>query len=470
MEIDVGELIIDEIINIPDIELDYIKETPETEEITILPTKEGVSLEGLFHKVTIPEEPNFIEENIKQGISIFGKEGTLIPTAVDGGYDLSKIGTTVTVEAQGAIAKGATWEGVLNKDVTYLCNTQTTNLSATYTRFSKDLSVACYRDVSSTANTYNIAFFNTQTLNYDIYPVDVSHITRANTFSVVSISFDGTLAILQTGNSSKENFIIAIEIDIENKSAVAYECKIEGMAGGNASTWCNGCGLLYNSGRIWKYKYNKEMHSLDLLDDYANNSGIGQSPIQWARIDAQTFIGLSGSTIHKFIIDENGFLHTSKALSGYTNYSYFRISYDGKYISGKNYLYSLNTADLSLTLLSNDIGTGTNATTFPFSGGKLIVGTNLYDITNVSQDNTTATLLYTHESSIVPHNSFGYFDIYNKYLDISNKIVYFPNGEAVQYSIHSLQGNQMENGNYYGIASSLMSIGDKGTAQLLFSM
>jgi hypothetical protein len=404
----------------------------------------------------------------KLSASEFDTAITNLPSGGGGSYEA--IGTTVTIEAQGAIAKGSRWVGVASEDVTYTCNTQDTNLTQYWTKYSKDLSVACYRDVAKSATTYNIAFFNSQTLNYDTYSVDVSHITRNYTFTCQMITEDGTVAFLQTVNSGYENCIIAIEIDKENKTAVAYECQLveNSKPGGTGSAWCQDCAIMYNSGHIWKYKYNKETHELDLLEDYASNTSASQTPTYWARVDDKTFIGLYNTYIHKFIIEENTFSHTFKDLSSYTNASYFRISYDGQYISGRQYLYSLNTADLMLTLLSSDMGTG-DTTSLPHSGGKLIVVTNLYDITNVSPENPTATLLYTHDSNMATSSLYGRNDFYSKCLDTSYRIRYFPTGENVQYSIRALSGNQIENGKYYGIATSTMSVGDKGTAQLLFS-
>lgn len=467
MEIDIGELIVDEIINIPDIELDYIKETPETEEITILPTKEGVSLEGLFHKVTIPEEPNFIEENIKQGISIFGKEGTYSP----GVADLSGIGTTVIVEAQESMLKGDLWEGIPSENKQYSCGMQQTNLSNRFIKFSKDLSVACGDTISYTAVTYQIAFYDTETMNYSTYGVDVSHIEKHYSFTPVSITEDGTLIFLQTNNSNSESKIIAIEVDKENKTAVAYECELPSKFGYNSSCWIQDCVVGYNNGHLWYLKYNKSTHVLDLIKDEASNVSFSTTPNKIARIDNKTFIGRIGSstslTLVKFIINENDFT-AIKHTNTVSYASYAVLSYDGRYISCRNTLYQVNLADLSLTLLSNDMGTGSNTTTYPFSGGKLIADKKLYDISNINPDNPTATLLYTHSSSIAPISAITGLDIHAKYLNSEYNICYFPDGENIDYVVKRVTNNKMVTGKIYGIASKQLSLGDKNKSQLLF--
>lgn len=107
MEFDIGEIIVDEEINIEDIELDVMKEYPEledliitpsnseqkfksskygynnviieaieSEELSIIPSSENQVIEGIFNKVTVQGDSNLIPENIKKGTTIFGINGT----------------------------------------------------------------------------------------------------------------------------------------------------------------------------------------------------------------------------------------------------------------------------------------------------------------------------------------------------------------------------------------------------------
>lgn len=106
MEIDIGEIIVDEELDIEDIELDVVKEFPEledlevipsgeeqnfksnkygydnvkvkaveSEELNIIPGTENQVKEGLYNKVTVTGDNDLVPENIKEGINLFGVEG-----------------------------------------------------------------------------------------------------------------------------------------------------------------------------------------------------------------------------------------------------------------------------------------------------------------------------------------------------------------------------------------------------------
>ena len=107
-EIKLGEIVVDEEIELGEIELDILKVYPElenlivtpsneeqkfksskygydevtvnaieTEEIKLTPTRATQIKEGLFNKVTIEGEENLKAENIKKGTTMFGIEGTV---------------------------------------------------------------------------------------------------------------------------------------------------------------------------------------------------------------------------------------------------------------------------------------------------------------------------------------------------------------------------------------------------------
>ena len=88
--------------------------TGNLQEKTVAPTSFGETVtaddgyDGLS-SVTVVGDADLQPENIKNGVSLWGVVGTY-------SADMTSVGTTVTVEAMGAIAKGATWEGVLNDE------------------------------------------------------------------------------------------------------------------------------------------------------------------------------------------------------------------------------------------------------------------------------------------------------------------------------------------------------------------
>lgn len=108
MEFNIGEIILEEELDIGDIELDVIKEKPSlenltiqsslekqefnhpnsygydnvtvepllAEEINITPSNEQQQYQGLYKKVNVEGDENLLSQNIKSGVSIFGVEGT----------------------------------------------------------------------------------------------------------------------------------------------------------------------------------------------------------------------------------------------------------------------------------------------------------------------------------------------------------------------------------------------------------
>lgn len=92
MEINIGEIIIDEEVNIGELQLDITIERPEYETLKITPTTEEQIREGRYNKVIIEGDSNLISENIKKDIEIFGVTGvaetgnTEILLKIDGMY------------------------------------------------------------------------------------------------------------------------------------------------------------------------------------------------------------------------------------------------------------------------------------------------------------------------------------------------------------------------------------------------
>lgn len=498
MEIDIGELIIDEIINIPDIELDYIKETPETEEITILPTKEGVSLEGLFHKVIIPDEPNFIEENIKQGISIFGKEGTLIPTAVDGGYDLSKIGTTVTVEATGAIGKGDRWVGVTNENFEPTLGSQATTSYGMF--YSSDFSVGIHAGTGTITPTstgsVNIGLYNAESQTYENLLGYVGGIAPSLTHDLIccDVNEDGTLVIYSKYNAGTtgRRGVAVFEVDKENRTATAYYQELNADNGTTMPMLAKDYLIQQcTSGGNRVYKYDWEQHKFVQIAKCAYNLQNLPAFSGTSTTSTSTVLGQTGTKVWVndnvlLFLNDNYlvryYLSESSASNSYVAYSSLNSKFKKSQISiSKDYLiyceqssynvsvYNLNSADLKITLLrtfrTNYLFTTSSSKPSVADGNYLVRSKYIYDISNI--ENADPTLIYTHTGGLEGARVHT-FNIH-KWINATRTFFYgFPQGSEAQYLISpATQGT--ETGKFYGIASNSLSLGDVGEAQLLFA-
>lgn len=71
MEINIGEIIVDEEINIGNITLEVIKINPDYQELNIVPSREEQIYDGKFNKVTILGDSNLKPENISKNVKIF---------------------------------------------------------------------------------------------------------------------------------------------------------------------------------------------------------------------------------------------------------------------------------------------------------------------------------------------------------------------------------------------------------------
>ena len=80
--LDIGEIVVEEEVELGNVELDVIKVEPEYEEIKIIPSNEEQVKEGSFNKVTVVGDENLKAENINKGTAIFGVEGTAKTTGI----------------------------------------------------------------------------------------------------------------------------------------------------------------------------------------------------------------------------------------------------------------------------------------------------------------------------------------------------------------------------------------------------
>ena len=438
----------------------------ESEEIILLPSTEGETKEGLFHKVIIPKEDNFIEENIKKGVTIWGKEGAYSP----GVADLSSIGTTVTVEANSAIQNGERWVGVLNDAYTQanLGSQIVSNNGAT--KFSKDLSVGCksYTISSSTTNII-IWLFNNETSSYDSINVDVSTVVSEleNYLDYFIISDDGSLIMFNRYNNTP----MFVEIDKETRTAKAYVCKYTYAVMGNPQLFFgNKYVAVPISGGTDFYEYNKETHSLCYLN---RQEGLSMSSVSsgmpTVQVNSNTWIHLNNGLMWKFSLNNLTF----SLLKG-TAPSRSYLSADGQYLTECNTtckLHKLNVQDLSYDVVLEH--TYSSRMYWFLDGTTLIESTSsttgtgiIYDISGGNFENW---IKLATETAIVPYST-NYNWSRHKWMNANGTKIYgYPQGNEAQYLISSIKNTKMESGKVYGIASSSLNLGDIDTAQLLFT-
>lgn len=445
-----------------------------SEEITLVPTTEEQIKEGLYNKVTVVGDENFIEENIKQGVSIFGKVGTLVPTSDDSNYDLSLVGTKVTVEATGAIAKGSTWVGVLN-DNSIEAGLYSQNYSSGASYYSTDLSVgySSSYSITTTTETINLWLWDNEKSTYEKVSVNVSSVAKNLTGTVgdTYISDDGTLMMFCKSGVMTALFL---EIDKENKTATAFVENFE-----NQVTTTNARPLLfdgkyvavhctktsYEEAGIDFYEYDRETHSLNYINraEYSSNTNFSNT-LPTPKVGENEWVhAYSSSAILKFIFDGSNF----SIIRGVTGGAVKTFSSNGQYytrrVSGYSEgVYKLNTQDLTSTLVT----TATFATnkTLYIDGTIANDGSTLYDITGGDFENWT--ILATASALSPTYTKFGWS---SKKWITSAKIYSFPQGGNSQYLISPVTNMEIEAGKVYGIASKTLNVGDIGEAQLLFT-
>lgn len=396
-----------------------------------------------------------------------------------GSVDYGSIGTTVTVEAQGAIAKGARWEGVKSEDYEVtLVSQNVTAGSASY--FSEDLEVGIpSTNITTSTTTYPIYFFDSQSSSYEQVTIDTSEVSQkltANT-TVSEISCDGTLVIF--ANTAGE--YIFLEIDRENRSAVAYYEQITGLYSSVSFQLFFGNKYICATTSTYElafYEYSKETHSLL----HVNTLNYGYTKLAWnmgfktpwinpaENTYITTVVGYSSSTHYlvKFTLINGEF---QILFSSELSYKVGQFSSDGKYFSinsnnrtstgynGTVGLYSLNIQDLTY---SNALSSLFSSSVQLIVGGKYyMIDTRIYEIESQTQvaDATRTTAVATNWR-------------WNpqKFINNSTNTIYGlgTNGEA-EYVISPNTTGATEEGKYYGIASKALNLGDVDTAQLLFT-
>lgn len=76
MEIEIGNVIVEDAFELGEIKLNVIKLTVELEDLEVTPSTEEQNFEGRYANVKVEGSPNLLPENIKKDVDIFGVVGT----------------------------------------------------------------------------------------------------------------------------------------------------------------------------------------------------------------------------------------------------------------------------------------------------------------------------------------------------------------------------------------------------------
>ena len=216
------------------------------------------------------KERNLLSRNLVSGITCLGVTGSAT-------FDYSLIGTSVSVQATTGIPKGGRWKGVKTSQSEVVVSK--TIIGTSMPSMTSVDGIVGYESKGFTSETTTdyIKFFNTKSINYENYPVDMSDIipqlelASGNTYypQVVQVNFDGTLVYIYLGgtDTSKQK-IITIEIDRESKTGKAYLTSIEEQINKYDMFLINDYLFRKNNNNYGViYEYNWKLHMFELLSN-----------------------------------------------------------------------------------------------------------------------------------------------------------------------------------------------------------
>lgn len=436
--------------------------------------------EEMRSKGTNTNDADAVASDIAMGKTAYVKGKKITGTSSGGGGgDYSAIGTTVTVEAQGAMAKGARWEGVKSEDYEITIGSQ--NVSAgSASQFSENLEVGIPSTYITTSTiSYPIYFFDSQSSSYVEVLVDISEIASKLTenTSAFEISHDGKLAMFT--NSTGE--YVFLEIDREKRNAVAYYTQLPDLYSNTSYQLFFGNKYICATTSDYKlsfYEYSKATHSLLHVNtinyEYIKvywSMGLKTpwiNPVENIYITTMIQTSSSVSNLVKFTLINGEF---QILFSPVTTYKVGQFSSDGKYFSvntnrrdltsykGTVGVYSLNIQDLTY---ENALGQTISSSLPAIVEGKYyMIGTNIYEI-----ESRTRVAIATQTTAKTTNWCWNPQKFIN---DQKTKLYCVGSNEKAEYIVTPNLTGATEEGKYYGVASQAMNIGDVGEAQLLFT-
>lgn len=429
--------------------------------------------EEMRSKGTNTNDADAVASDIAMGKTAYVKGKKITGTSSGGGGgDYSAIGTTVTVEAQGAIAKGTRWEGVKSEDYEITVGSQKIDTTV-IAELSDDLEVGiASTTISSDTTTVPIYFWESNSSVYAKVNIDVSEITSKLTSNIYThkLSQDGSLALFYDSGQ-----IIVIEIDKLNRTGKAY-----GVFSGYPVFVLSSEYISFVSSTM--YKYSKDTHTFSSMGTVTGPSVNYYSTINFrpVQVSPNTWINVCKATKTAFMIQKFTLLDDDTFTYAYVNtagdfYEAVSIAPDGSYIATQKtssgstdpayiYLYKFNVQDLSHTKVysasltnakGSDYTCGTDGHFMLASTGKL------YEITSTG---VSAIEKYSSQPTAKTGGSWNS----KKWLTSNDYLFSIASTEAEYIVTPNLTG-ATEEGKYYGIASQTMNLGDVGEAQLLFT-
>lgn len=415
------------------------------------------------------------------------------------GFDLTKIGTTVSVQAQSSIAKGAKWQGVKNTSASLslqenampsLKSISPLDLSYTFTRI--------YSPFSSSVHLFTMYFFDTQSNQYVRHDVELQSIL--DTFNLDSSKTyawhavpneDGTLIALTwlemydtSGSFTGASKIIIIEVDKENKTTTPYVFTLpftfkrieNNVLISNNNIFLRDY-VSSSSHRLAYYRYDKESHNLSLVRSTSWNNSAQDSLYACTSFVSKNNVILAsgGNLLIKIAMFESSYSFNFTAMQSPFSYL-LGLDNNMEYIIGGSALDSANATMYVVPLNLNDLTFGTpisllnvrTSTKAFMYNNRILMYNKIYSFDGSSITevlSSTDTHLSDINSLSWNGKKWAYFYQSNSN---SNKIFIILDSSG-EYLIEPYTQIATSSDKYYGIASNNIALGDNGFAQLLFN-
>lgn len=404
------------------------------------------------------------------------------------GYDLTKLGSSVTVQALVPLLKGSKFVGEINTNYSFNIFERALSLSKNF-YFSKDLKIGITgtETIGTSSTSFSVAIWNESTLNYDVQLVDTGIVKGSATGTQNIFNFmndEGTLIIVS--NSIDRSLAIAYEINRDTMSLTKYDLTLAESIPSGTSILLNDYFLtaLYSSSTKI-FRYNFESHSLEFLRTFTSGETPSMergTPSKIAKINDSIALFVESGNYGLWLCTmNNSSVNFTKTIQNMGQAGF--ISPNGNILITKDgKIYSINNTTGEGSLITTYSpqtywGTGSTSTIntiyFINNNTVLIDGKRIYDITNIM--NSAPVLLYTTTEN---YQCTGIYSNYinNKWISqtgsgstFKSRILNIVQDSNAEYLIQNATGNSIEQNKIYGIVPRNIDTGENGNAQLLWS-